>query len=102
MTNAYDKIYLEKAQTVLGRMTDYAVYDLEYAIDEIFDLFIKTGYAKRFENGDYQVLVGMSGVELARHVVVEAMGREVCLVQGNRENIKLTTPFDLKIAEVLI
>jgi hypothetical protein len=23
-------------------------------------------------------------------------------VQGNRENIKLTTPFDLKIAEVLI
>lgn len=34
--------------------------------------------------------------------VVEAMGREVCLVQGNRENIKLTTPFDLKIAEVLI
>ncbi len=35
-------------------------------------------------------------------LVVEAMGREVCLVQGNRENIKLTTPFDLKIAEVLI
>ena len=41
MTSAYDKIYLEKAQIVLGRMTDYAVYDLEYAIDEIFDLFIK-------------------------------------------------------------
>lgn len=34
--------------------------------------------------------------------VVEAMGKEVYLVQGNRENIKLTTPFDLKIAEVLI
>lgn len=34
--------------------------------------------------------------------VVEAMGEEVCLVEGNRENIKLTTPFDLKIAEVLI
>lgn len=34
--------------------------------------------------------------------VVEAMGREVCLVRGNRENIKLTTPFDLKIAEALI
>lgn len=34
--------------------------------------------------------------------VVEAMGKEVYLVQGNRENIKLTTPFDLKIAEVLM
>ena len=79
MTSAYDKIYLEKAQIVLGSMTDYAVYDLEYAIDEIFDLFIKTGYAKRFENGDYQVLVGMSGVELARHIVEEATGQtEFC------------------------
>lgn len=33
--------------------------------------------------------------------VVEAMGVKVTLVKGNRENIKLTTPFDLKIAEVL-
>lgn len=34
--------------------------------------------------------------------VVEAMGYTVFLVEGNRENIKLTTPFDLKIAEVLV
>ena len=33
--------------------------------------------------------------------VVEALGEEVCLVEGNRENIKLTTPFDLKLAEIL-
>lgn len=31
--------------------------------------------------------------------VVEAFGIKVCLVEGNRENIKITTPFDLKIAE---
>lgn len=34
--------------------------------------------------------------------VVEAFGIKVCLVEGNRENIKITTPFDLKIAKVLI
>lgn len=34
--------------------------------------------------------------------VVEAGGHEVCLVPGNRENIKLTTPFDLKVAEALL
>lgn len=34
--------------------------------------------------------------------VVEATGQEVYLVSGNKENIKLTTPFDLKIAEVLL
>ena len=33
--------------------------------------------------------------------VVEALGEKVYLVQGNRENIKLTTPFDLKLAEML-
>ncbi len=34
--------------------------------------------------------------------VVEAYGHAITLVEGNRENIKLTTPFDLKIAEALI
>lgn len=34
--------------------------------------------------------------------VVEAMGVPVYLVEGNRENIKLTTPFDLKIATALL
>ena len=34
--------------------------------------------------------------------VVEAFGIDVTLVEGNRENIKITTPYDLKIAEVLI
>ncbi len=33
--------------------------------------------------------------------VVEAMGHRICLVEGNRENIKLTTPADLKYAEYL-
>ena len=34
--------------------------------------------------------------------VVEAFGFKITLVEGNRENIKITTPYDLKIAEVLI
>lgn len=34
--------------------------------------------------------------------VVEALGHEVTLVKGNRENIKITTPFDLCIAEILV
>ena len=34
--------------------------------------------------------------------VVEAYGHPITLVDGNRENIKITTPYDLRIAEVLI
>ena len=33
--------------------------------------------------------------------VVEAFSHAITLVEGNRENIKITTPYDLKIAEVL-
>ncbi len=33
--------------------------------------------------------------------VVEAMGAQVTLVPGNRENIKITTPFDIIIANAL-
>lgn len=33
--------------------------------------------------------------------VVEAFGHEITLVEGNRENIKITTPYDMKIAEAL-
>lgn len=34
--------------------------------------------------------------------VVEAMGTPVYLAEGNRENIKITTPFDLKVGSALL
>ncbi len=33
--------------------------------------------------------------------VVESIGQEITLIEGNRENIKITTPFDLRISRVL-
>lgn len=73
MIHAYDKIYLAKAQIALGRMLDFAVYDLEYDITDFFDLFISSGIGTRFEKGDFMVTVGMSGVELA-YTVLECSG----------------------------
>lgn len=69
MIHAYDKVYLDKARTVLGRMLDFAVYDMKYDITEFFDLFIQSGVAERFERGDFSVITGMSGVELAYKVL---------------------------------
>ncbi len=34
--------------------------------------------------------------------VVEAFGLSITLVEGNRENIKITTPFDIVVAEAII
>lgn len=74
MIHAYDKIYLEKARTALGRMLDFAVYQLGYSVEEFFDMFISSGLAKRFENGDIELLVGRSGVEIAYIVIDSCIG----------------------------
>ncbi len=34
--------------------------------------------------------------------VAEAAGNDIFITEGNRENIKITTPFDLKVAQLLI
>lgn len=72
MIHAYDKVYLEKARTALGRMLDFAVYDLKYDITNFFEMFIKSGIAAQFELGDFTLLVGMSGVELAYRVLEQS------------------------------
>ena len=70
--NAYDKTYLEKARTALGRMLDFAVYELHYELEKFWELFFTSGVAGRFENGDFTVLVGKSGTELAYEVLEKA------------------------------
>lgn len=69
MMNAYDKNYLEKVQTALGRMLDFAVYDLKLELKDFFDRFIISGIANDFENGDSKTIAGKSGVELAYEVM---------------------------------
>ena len=86
MMHAYDKLYLDKARTALARMLDFAVYDLHYDISQFFDFFLAAGIAKRFEQGDFTILAGMSGVELA-YTVLENVG----LAQ---ERIKPNYPVD--------
>ena len=72
MICAYDKVYLEKARTALGRMLDFAVYELHYDLSVFFSLFLSSGVAKRFGQGDFTLLVGKSGVELAYEVLDKA------------------------------
>lgn len=71
MIHAYDKAYLAPAQTVLALSFDYAVYDLGLKLRDYYERFLASSYAARFERGDYRVLVGMSGIELARRVMEE-------------------------------
>jgi DNA-binding transcriptional regulator YiaG len=72
--HAYDEMYLEKARIALGRMFDFVVYQLGYSIEKFFDLFISSGVSRRFENGDVDLLVGKSGVEIGYEVLDKTFG----------------------------
>ena len=76
MMSTYDKNYLEKARTTLGRMLDFAVFDLKLDLKDFFDRFIVSGIANDFENGDSKTIAGKSGVELA-YEVMEKTGENV-------------------------
>lgn len=65
MMHAYDSSYLENARVALGRMLNYAVYDLGYSLAEYWSMFTSSPISKRIECGDSSVLAGKSGVELA-------------------------------------
>lgn len=80
MICAYDKVYLDCAKKALGRMLDFAVHDLQYSIEEFFSFFIKSGVAERFGKGDYTILAGKSGAEVA-YEVLEKMQIDVGRLQ---------------------
>jgi len=82
MIVAYDKVYLEKARASLGRMLDFAVYDLNFRLEDFFRLFVSSGVADLFGAGDYSVISGMSGVELA-YKVLEMSGVDHMRIKPN-------------------
>ncbi len=77
MMHAYQEIYLSKAQSVLGDTFDYAINVCDIPGDDFIKLFIASSVSKRMENGEPAYLVGKSGMEIARDIVVETKGTEL-------------------------
>ena len=73
MTHAYSESYLSNAKDRLSSFFDYAINDCKLKPDWITALFINTGYAEQFESGNPAYIAGMSGVELARAVILQGL-----------------------------
>ena len=69
MTNAYDRAYLLHARQSLGRMLDFSCHGLGYSARGFWNLFLVSGVAASFEEGDAHFIAGMSGYELAYEVL---------------------------------
>lgn len=80
MIHAYDKIYLNHARTSLARMLDFAVHDLHYDLSAFYEMFLESPVSEKFQRGDYTVVVGRSGVELA-YMVIEDVEKRSCHVK---------------------
>lgn len=84
MIHAYQEIYLSKAQAVLGEAFDYAINTCNILGDSFIKQFIVSSISKKMENGEPIYLVGKSGIELAKDVVLETTGKELVEVQIDR------------------
>lgn len=77
MIHAYQDIYLSKAQAVLGDAFDYAINVCGISGADFVRLFTTSQVSKRMENGEPAYLMGKSGIETARDVVIETKGLEL-------------------------
>ena len=69
MIHAYDKVYLNSAQKIMGAMLHYAVYDCGVKIEVFYEAFLNSALSERFSKGDLYVIAGKSGVEIAFEVM---------------------------------
>ena len=69
MIRAYNEEYLSYARNLMGKMFDFAVYDLGYKLDNFYNMFIESGLAERFYKGETTIITGLSGYELALQVI---------------------------------
>lgn len=69
MTHAYDEIHLDDAMETLGGAVEYATLFCDVDGQEFLDLFIASSVADEYGRGNVKFISGMSGIELARHVL---------------------------------
>ena len=71
MIHAYDLVYLDPAQENLGVLFDYSINYLGFSLVSFYKRFLESTMSNKFENGDYSVIVGKSGIELAKDLFVD-------------------------------
>ena len=84
MIHAYHAIYLNKAQSTLGVVFDYAINICGINGNDFIKMFTISSVSKRMEKGEAALLCGRSGLELLMDIIRETMGQEIDLVPVQR------------------
>ena len=70
MIHAYNELYLNDAKQNLADFFDYAINYCGLDGDLVAKIFVQSGYAEKFERGNPAIVAGMSGVKLAKEVIL--------------------------------
>ena len=68
---AYNKSYLNSAQSILGHAVDFAIMTLNFDPDVFGNAFIVSDISRQFAGGNPRYVAGMNGCEMARQVLTE-------------------------------
>ena len=69
MICAYDKVYLPRAQKILGNMLDIAVNEYKMKLNDYYERFLISRISEDFSSGDSSTIAGRSGKELFAEVM---------------------------------
>ena len=64
MICAYDRLYLDRAQKILGNMLDLAVNEYKMKIKDFYNKFLESRVSDDFAHGDTSTIAGKTGKEL--------------------------------------
>lgn len=77
MIHAYQEIYLNKSQQVLGDAFDYAINFCHIFGDDFVKLFLVSSISKKIEEGDVNYILGKSGIDIVLEIVKETTGKVI-------------------------
>ena len=79
MMNAYQEIYTNRVQELLGISFDYAINYCKIESSTFVQLFLVSSVSRKIENGEPNYLSGKSGVELVTEIVKETLNKEITI-----------------------
>ena len=77
MIHAYQEIYLNNAQAVLGEAFDYAINTCDISGNNFVKMFLVSSISQKMERGEPKYIAGKSGIELVKEIVFETTGKDL-------------------------
>ena len=84
MMRAYQEMYLNNAQAVLGDAFDYAVNICHYSGEDFIKMFVVSTISERIANGEPSYVRGKSGIEVLIDIVYETTGKYIKIIPVER------------------